>query len=177
MTSASQRISVLSILLLLFFVMIGCQYDPHAHLLTLEEPSREDVIGTYVVDYFSLPSELAGKSCEITVELRADGSFSASNIPPWRGDIPDAGFFNSLLNGTGRWEIDKMGTLNPREHTIWGIYLRNDTKKPSTAPDVEDDLNRLMSPASFTGQKPPYGLIFQLGDPDRGYAILMKKKS
>ena len=62
---------------------------------------------------------------------------------------------------------DAIGTsrtivVDPGAHPIWGVYLRDPADK--------------MMPADFTGKKPPYGLIFQLGDPDSGYAILMKKK-
>lgn len=150
-------------ILLLFLAFAGCQYDPHAHLLTTNEPSREDVVGVYILDRFDMPPELAGKSTEIVVELRADGTFSATNVPPWELDTPKPSFFESLLSGTGHWEIGKMGQLDPGAHTIWGVYLR-------------DPANKMM-PAYFTGEKPPYGLIFELGDPDSGYAILMKKKT
>ena len=55
-----------------------------------------------------------------------------------------------------------MGQIDPGAHPIWGVYLRDTAQK--------------MHPAHFTGKQPPYGLIFQIGDPDSGYAILMKKK-
>lgn len=141
----------------------GCQYDPHAHLLTTTEPAREDVVGVYVVDRFELPPELTGKSAEVVVEFRSDGTFLATNVPPRELDTPKPDFFESLLHGTGNWEIDKMGTLDPGARPIWGVYLRDPAGK--------------MLPARFTGQKAPYGMIFQLGDPDSGYAILMKKKA
>src|SRR6266545_5092814 len=69
--------------LLILLSFLGCQYDPHAHLLTIAKPSHKDLIGVYVVDRFDLPQiELAGRSAEITVELRADGTFLATNVPP-----------------------------------------------------------------------------------------------
>ena len=151
-------------MLLCSLALEACRYAPHAHLLTITEPSRENVIGVYVADRFDLPPELVGKTAEITVELHRDGTFTATNVPPRSLYTPKPGFFESLLNREGdRWEIGTMGTLDPGAHPIWGVYLH-------------DEFNRLM-PASFTGQSPPYGLVFQLGDPDSGYAILLKKKS
>lgn len=149
--------------LLITAAFVGCQHDPNAHLLTTAEPSRQDVVGVYVLDDFSMPSELSGKSAEIVVEIRPDGTFSATNVPPWELDTPKTDFFESLLSGTGRWEIGRMGTLDPGGHTIWGVYLRDPANK--------------MHPANFTGKKAPYGLMFQLGDPDSGYVVLMKKKA
>ncbi len=131
-------------LLLLFLILVGCQYDPHAHLLTTAKPLRKDVIGVYVVDRFDLPPELAGKSEEIVVELRADGSFSATNVPPWRLDLPKTGFSDTLISGTGQWEIAKMGQLDPGAHTIWGVYLRNGPKRTSPVSPGEDPLKGLM---------------------------------
>jgi hypothetical protein len=75
---------------------------------------------------------------------------------------PDKTFSSSLVSGTGKWEMDTIGTLDPGAKRIWGVYLRT--------PD-----NRFHA-ADFTGARPPYGLIFTLGDPDSGYAIILKKK-
>ena len=163
-------------LLVLCVALGGCQYDPHAHLLTLTEPKPQEVVGTYIVDRFDFPPELAGESADITVELRVDGSFSATNVPPWQLELPGTGFSKTLLSGTGKWVIAKMGQLDPGAHPIYGIYLRNGPPRTSPAPPGEDPLKGLMAPADFTGEKPPYGLIFQIGDPDSGCAILLKRK-
>jgi hypothetical protein len=48
------------------------------------------------------------------------------------------------------------------EHDIWGVYLRT--------PDDRFEA------ANFTGKKPPYGLLFSLGDPDNGHAVILKRK-
>jgi hypothetical protein len=54
-----------------------------------------------------------------------------------------------------------MGRLDPGSKKIWGVYLRIKESQ--------------FHAANFTGDKPPYGLIFTLGDPDIGNAIILKK--
>ncbi len=149
-------------------VWAGCQYDPHAHLYTTTEPKTEEVVGTYVLKDFHLPREVGSARPEVTVELRADGTFTATNVPPWQLDTPGTNFFALLLSGTGKWEKDTLGAVSSgrKSKSIWGVYLR--------MPD--DGTHPRMHPANFTGDKPPYGLIFTLGDPDSGHAVILKRK-
>lgn len=142
--------------------LAGCPYDPHAHRYTTTEPKTADIAGTYVLDELYLPSEVGESRPDIRVSLHADGTFAATNVPPSRMDTPDAKFFTSLVSGTGKWEKDTTGTLDPGNKRIWGVKLRT--------PD-----NRFSS-ANLTGDKPPYGLIFTLGDPDSGDAVILKKQ-
>jgi hypothetical protein len=142
--------------------LAGCQYDPHGNLYTTSEPKVEDLVGTYVLDRFDLPMDTSKINCEVIVELNPDGTFTAKNVPPWGMDEVKTNFFNSLCSGTGKWEKHTSGTLDPGNKSIWGVYLRT--------PDNS------LHPADCTGDKPPYGLIFTLGDPDSGYAVLLKKK-
>ena len=160
--SQTTRLSMKKSLLLLCTLLItACQYDPHANLLTITKPNRDDIVGTYVTDRLDMPPGLT-RTVDITVELHADGTFTATNVPPWKLDDPKDDFFSTLLSGTGRWELATMGQLDPGAHPLWGVYLR-------------DGANR-MAPAHLTGTEAPYGLIFELGDPDEGYAILLKRK-
>ena len=149
-------------LILASLTLAGCQYDPHASLYTTTEPKPQDIAGTYVLDTFHLPSEVGTARPQVVVELRADGTFAATNVPPWELREPGTNFFTSLVGGTGKWEKGSTGTLDPGQKTIWGVYLRT--------PD-----NRF-HPANLTGGKPPYGLIFTLGDPDSGNAVILKRK-
>jgi hypothetical protein len=149
-------------LILAWMILAGCQYDPHASLYTTSEPKAEDIVGTYILDTFHLSPEVGTARPQVLVELRADGTFAATNVPPWELREPGTNFFTSLVNGTGKWEKGSTGTLDPGRKTIWGVNLRT--------PD-----NRFHS-ASFTGDKPPYGLIFTLGDPDSGNAVILKRK-
>lgn len=143
-------------------LLVGCQRDPHANLYTTAEPRTEDMVGAYVLDALHLPSVARGGQPEIVVELRADGTFSAKNVPPWRVDPLDARFLASLVSGDGQWQKSPVGTRGPDGAEIWGVYLHT--------PD-----NRL-HPAKLTGSRPPYGLIFTLGDPDGGHAVILSRR-
>jgi len=146
---------------LVLILLTGCQYDPHANLYTTSEPKAEDIIGTYVLDRLDLPMDTTKTQCDVMVELHTDGTFTATNIPPGKMEDPGTNFFSELVSGSGKWEKRTLGTLDNSKR-IWGIDLQT--------PD-----NRF-HPASFTGDKPPYGLIFTLGDPDSGYGVLLKRK-
>lgn len=149
-------------IMLATFVFAGCQFDPHAHLHTTNEPQNEDVVGTYVLDTLDLHAE-AGTVCpEIVVELHADGTFVATNIPRWDGDSPGPDFFTTLIGGNGKWQKALLAVLDRVKKDLWGVYLRSSDHK--------------FHPANFTGNKPPSGLIFTLGDPDCGDAVLLKWK-
>ncbi|MEW6305009.1 MAG: hypothetical protein AB1705_16155 [Verrucomicrobiota bacterium] len=143
-------------------LLAGCQYDPHAHLYTTGEPKTEDVVGTYTLERWHLPPEVGNARPDVTVELRVDGTFAATNVPHWELEMPGTNFFASLLSGTGTWEKATLGTLDPGSKRIWGVHLRS--------PDHR------FHPANFSGDKPPYGLIFTLGDPDSGHAVILKRK-
>jgi hypothetical protein len=151
-------------LLLIFtsLFLVGCQYDPHAHLYTTSEPANENIVGTYVLEDFHLPQVAGEARPQVVVELHADGTFAATNVPPWTLEGPGTNFFATLVTGTGKWEKSTLGMLDPGQKKIWGVYLRT--------PD-----NAFHS-AFFTGDRAPYGLIFTLGDPDSGDAVLLKRK-
>src|SRR5687767_2482739 len=93
--------------------LIGCQYDPHAHRLTTSEPSPTDIVGVYTLDQYYLPNEMSIQNKDIKVELNSDGTFTATNIPPWKFTEPDSNFLTELSSGEGKWEISEMGILDP----------------------------------------------------------------
>lgn len=140
----------------------GCQYDPNAHLLSHERPGMRDLVGVYVKDKCFIPAGSGAEPDTITVELRADGSFQATNAPPWVIGQPQAEFYFNCVSDTGHWSIDRMGTVSPGDRPIWGVYLR-------------DPGNRI-HPAHITGAKGHYGLIFTIGDPDQGHAIMLRRQ-
>ena len=150
------------LLTLASLAVVGCQYDPHANFYTTNEPKAEEVVGTYVLDAFHLPPEVGSSRPAVVVELHADGTFAATNVPPWELGTPGTNFFTSLLTATGKWERDALATLDAGQKHIWGVQLRTPDSK--------------IHPAYFTGNKPPYGLIFTLGDPDSGHAVILRKK-
>ena len=149
-------------LILVSLALVGCQFDPHANLYTTSEPKPEDIVGTYILIAFHLPPEVGSARPEVLVELHADGTFAATNVPPWELSTPGTSFFASLISTTGKWEKKTLGTLDPGQKDIWGVRLHT--------PDSR------IHPAFFTGDKPPYGLIFTLGDPDSGHAVLLRRR-
>ncbi len=154
------------LLFLTLLLLPGCQYDPYAYLFTTEKPKPADVVGRYTLTEQTVTTggltALHGKPC--FVELLADGTFTAANVPPMKLDSPGEKFFDELLSGSGTWSIDSVGSIDDGRGSLkahWGIRLNS--------PKAE------MQSAGFTEKKPPYGLIFTLGDPDSGTVMILKR--
>jgi len=143
-----------------------CQYNPYAHTFTTDKPRTEDVVGRYVLEWQTVvtgkTSTMQGKACEVV--LAADGTYSATNVPPFRFEGPGATLPNALVSGSGTWRIETVGTVDtgfgePKEY--WGVRLGS--------------LDNPLTFAAFTGRKPPYGMIFTIGDPDTGTVMRLRK--
>lgn len=165
-TRAPTRWAARALPFLALGLLAGCQYDPHARLYTTEKPQESDVAGCYTLARQTVTRDglaaLQGKPCAIT--LRSDGSFTATNVPPWEQGSPGTNFFGALLTGSGTWQIISVGSVDNGTRplkTHWGVSLDSPASQ--------------MKPAGLTGGKPPYGLIFTLGDPDAGEAMLLEK--
>lgn len=148
---------------ILTVLVLACQYDPHGNLYTTTNPKEEDIPGTYILYRYDLPTDIIIEHNNVKLTLFPDGTFKGINIPPNTLSSPDKNFFSTLLSGDGEWKLGTIGTLGPGQKKIWGVYLR----------DSED---RFHSP-SLTGEKAPYGLIFTLGDPDTGDAVILRKQT
>ncbi len=156
-----------SLFVTILLVVTGCQYDPHAHLYTTDKPETTNVVGSYVLTSQTLTSgglaALRGMACSI--ELRADGTFIATNVPPWQDGFPPTNFFDTLISGSGTWRIDSVGSVDDGRKplkTHWGVYLDSPTTK--------------FGAPGLSSSKPPYGLIYTLGDPDSGEALILEHK-
>jgi hypothetical protein len=163
--------SLLMMCLAALIICDSCQYDRYAHLYTTQKPRPEDLVGRYKLKQQTVTSDglsaLAGRLS--VVELVADGSFLAFNVPP-KASLTlapevDGSIFAKLLNGSGRWRIGAVGGVDNGlgERTHWGVYF------DSTTSDIE--------PVGLTGARPPYGLIFTLGDPDLGEAMIFERQN
>ena len=157
-----------SLCLMLFLVLNGCQYDPHAHLYTTDKPETTNVVGSYVLTSQTLTpgglTALRGRTCSL--ELRADGTFIATNVPPWQEGFPPTNFFDTLISGSGTWRIDSVGSVDDGRKPLkihWGVYLDSPAAK--------------FAAVGLTSPKPPYGLIYTLGDPDSGEALILERKN
>lgn len=143
----------------------GCQYDPYAHTFTTEKPQTNAVVGRYVLKDQTVVggglSAMQGRPC--VVELAADGTFVATNVPPFVFGAPPMTSLSSLVSGRGTWQLDSVGGVDNgagKIKTHWGAHL--DSQSP-----------QIQSPG-FTGDKPPYGLIFTIGDPDSGTVMILE---
>jgi hypothetical protein len=149
-------------------ILAGCQRSPFADQYTTSRPREEDVTGQYV---FSRDTVTWGKSAAIKncrIELRADRTFIATNVP--RAEFPGRGsdYLGDLINASGTWRIDNVGggeDWRGKVVTHWGISF----EATSANVNVQD--------AGFTGHKPPYGLIFSFDDPDSGLAVFLRKNN
>jgi len=151
---------------LLLLLVSGCPHDPNVDFYTTSEPSIRDLAGRYMLTSQSVTkdglSTLAGKPSEI--ELREDGTFIATNVPPAGGDEPDEKFFSKLVSGTGTWKPDTVGSIAnggqpPKQH--WGVSFDCKTS------EIMD--------AGLTGSASPFGLLFTMGDPDGGHAMFFER--
>lgn len=153
--------SVLTVALVLY----GCQYDPYAHTFTTEKPELRKVVGRYVLQDQTLVSgglsAMRGRPCEVI--LAADGTFTAANVPPFEFRDPPIASLDSLVSGSGPWQIESVGSVDDgmgKLKTHWGVRLGS--------------MERPLTFAGFTGQDSPYGLIFTIGDPDSGTVMILR---
>ena len=89
-------------ILALMLLAPGRRYDPHALLYTTVRPELAEVVGRYtLVKQTVTAGDLAamnGRLC--VVELRPDGTYSASNVPPYTFGSPDASL-TTLVSASG----------------------------------------------------------------------------
>lgn len=126
---------------------------------TRKKPAANDLIGVWqpttktkkdIIDNGHYPNT------ENTIILRADGTFSITNMPDWSED----GFGESKgksLSYTGTWQLDveKMGPWS-----AWSIWFKTE--------------NMVFS-YHLSQQKAPYFIYITLGDPDSGHHMLFNR--
>jgi hypothetical protein len=149
-------------------LLSGCQFDPFAHTYTTAQPDESKIVGHYQLVMQTLTTNgVAQFSGQLpSIDLRVDGTFSATNIPPWGISFPDTNFLITLVSGSGQWSIESVGSVDNGAtlQTIWGVRL-----DPSNGKAVFD-FPKLM------GTNSPYGLIFTLGDPDSGHVMIFGRE-
>ncbi len=147
-------------------LVIACQYDPHAHLYTTVKPAPSEVVGVYrLASETLLKSDLSGLRGRLSLlRLDADGTFEATNLPRWDLHTPGTDFFDRLVSGSGSWRIGSVGAVDDgwNSKTVWGVYL--------------DSSGAELAPAHLTGLRSPHGLLFSIGDPDAGEALIFSRE-
>ena len=153
MTAYCQQVAGAGRLALLFLFSLSCCFCPFSGLRYPEErPITSDVVGTYRLTDQTLTRQgvdvLEGALCEI--ELRADGTFLATNFPLWMEVRPVEYELDELTHLEGRWDLRQVGSIshNWGLKPIWGIHFSG-----------------AMGSAQLVGQG-PYSLCFVYGDPD-----------
>jgi hypothetical protein len=146
----------------------GCQYDPYAHTFTTAKPETSAVAGRYVLTKQTVVSGglTSPQVRPCAVELAADGTFTATNVPPRRqGGLPPSSL-DFLVSGSGTWRLAELGTVAGyfrKGKRYWGVVL-------------ESRGAYVLEPARLTGDRPPYGLIFTVGDGDAGAVMILQRE-
>jgi hypothetical protein len=162
MALLNPRLYAITLVAAVFFCATACHQDPNQTSGASDQPQTVQVVvadtapeasdlpGTYyLVSQTVNASGLAAMGGKIsTIELRADGSFTANHVPPV-ANFPGNDFFNTLISGSGTYTIGSMGSIDGA--TIWGVYLKGDVEFESPV---------------LAGALPKYQLTFVLGDPD-----------
>jgi hypothetical protein len=156
------RVSAFAVLLLI----PGCQGDPNVEFYTTSRPDRADVVGKYTLTNQTVQSgglsALPGEPG--VIELRDDGTFMATNVPSRDSDPGDEDFFHSLVDCSGTWKIDTIGSIANGDHPPkqqWGVEFEGERSNTKNL--------------GLTGSSAPYGLIMTFGDPDAGKVIVFER--
>lgn len=150
------------IFFLFLFLLVSCRYDPHARNLTTAMPDVSDVVGSYIFEESFLPNNLRADHVKTLLTLYADGTFVGEMVPTMESASLPSNFFSSLKTISGKWNISPTGSIGTFNKQIWGVSFLASESQPLAA--------------SFLGKPKPNGMIFQFGDPDSGYAIILKRK-
>lgn len=123
-----------------------------------EEPQWADVVGRYALASQTVSAGglavLEGRPC--TIELRADGTFCATNVPGER-DFPGPDFFDTLVTVSGTWRVEVVAHGFSFQ-TFWGARFDSEgAEVPS---------------ALLIGRKPPFGLELTLVE---GHSMIFKR--
>ena len=158
--------------LIISFVLIlaGCQYDPHTAVYTVAEPRPNDLVGTYEPDKDTaafVTKEGHYKSMPPSISLMSNGTVIITNIPDWwltKFGTPSGGFDS----GSGTWTIGK--------HQRWWALS---VSFPSTGQFVsqQHQAGGLSTEMMLIGEKPPYKIYLDVGDPDAGKGMKFERVS
>lgn len=157
-----RRPSTRDALALWLLLVPGCGGDPRALEYVTAQPTVSAVAGRYegIAWQSALPARTratADAAQGFTLDLRNDGTFTATNVPEFDGDSP------RLVSASGRWVIEAVATLDAE--TVWGVRFESDPPVLAAA---------LMGPLGRDA--PPRRLAFVIGDPDSGEGLMLARK-
>jgi hypothetical protein len=156
-----------SVFIALLVIVSGCQGDPNVDFYTTAKPAKDDVVGRYVVTSQTVrPGGLALLwNRPGSIELRDDGTFTATNVPSRDSDAGDEEFFGRLVTCSGAWQLDVIGSIAnaggpPKQQ--WGVVCASE--------ECEIDAVALIGSAA------PFGLMMTFGDADAGRVIVFERE-
>jgi len=151
----------------LLLMVSGCQGDPNVDFYTTAKPERNDLVGRYFLkSQTAQPGGLAVlRDRPSIIELRDDGTFTATNVPARESDPGDEKFFSTLVACSGTWQIDVIGAIAnaggpPKQQ--WGVEFSSEECE--------------VRPVALTGSAAPFGLMISLGDPDAGRVMVFERE-
>lgn len=150
-----------------FLLIIGCQYNPYAHLYLTEKPTQESIVGTYQFDFQTLSDKIDGeklKQRNSRIVLHSDQTYQIHKLPNFK-EIDVLNYtYDQSVSLSGTWYLETIGSVsNGGDHSekYWGVIL-------VSAPEG-------LGSAGLIGDKKPNGIIFGYGDPDQGKVMLLEK--
>ena len=148
------RFGILPGLTLLFY---SCQETSDPFGITTEEPTEEDLIGTYVFKEQSVYENMnvfEKNGAEVVPQfvLRPNGMYKALNIPLFKTNPPS---YEELVTNKGKWQ---KGTAENQ----WGIVFLG----------LPDEIGA----AGLMNQEPPYQLIFYFSDDESDQVMVFEQQ-
>lgn len=155
-------------LLLLVFVCLvlnGCRNYflayPYPWDHPKKMPQKSDIVGTYKITQFRLPSTTSGFDHEARIELRADGSAALYDIPEF--DLFGEKFVCNVT-GVAKWNVDG-------DSWGWSVLFRDYQPENANFRKECDFRNSIFGNLQILGRYTPYRLYMYVGDPDSDTGI------
>ena len=154
-STARMRAALLRVVALCLLLTACGSGDPFVAEYVTTRPDESVLPGEYVFKWQTLtdddPSALNGARIAITV--RADGTYTAENLPLWRETAPAQYELERLATLSGSWKLASFGVVADGDafRDIWTLDFGPPAKF-----------------ANLTKASAPHGLLFAFGDPDNG---------
>lgn len=141
----------------------GWPQVPDPKLFVTTQPKKEDVSGIYQLIHQTITTNglavLEGRLCQL--DLRPDGSFTATNYPVWSPDSSSQPHVVKFISTTGRWHCDTVHIIYDG-HECWGVVFS----------DAQVGIDAL----ALRSKGAPYDLMLTYGDGDDGTVMTFGKK-
>jgi hypothetical protein len=146
--SASMRV-LLFVAFLALLQGCGPSYEPQ---FTMAQPQASNVVGCYTLKWKSV------------LNLAADGTFTATNVPPFVLPAPGSSTLSCLVTGSGTWRVEEIPPVRKAEsspQSRWGIAL-------------DSQGTAIRSPALIGN--PPYALLFTCEESPHNETVMIFQK-